>query len=111
MGDAEWGSFRLAYLQYASDAVTFFAPSALWRRPAWMEAPRGPDVSPDLRWIPVVTFLQLGIDIMMAVLPPLGHGHSYAFADYLDAWAELTEAPGWTPEGLAALKAAVDAPR
>ena len=108
---APWGPYRVVYLQYASDAVTFFDPNALWRRPAWLVPPLGPDVSPDFQWLPVVTFLQLGIDIMMAVAPPIGHGHVYAFGHYVDCWAALTDAPGWTPEGLAALKAKVAAAR
>lgn len=107
---APWGGFRIIYLQYASDAVVFFDPRALWRRPAWMDQPRGPDVSPGFRWIPVVTFLQLGVDIMTAVAPPIGHGHSYRFDHYLDAWAALTDAPGWTAEDLARLKAAAQTP-
>lgn len=104
--EAPWGAYRLIYLQYASDAVVFFDPGALWRRPAWMEGVRGPDVSPHFTWIPVVTFLQLGADIMMAVAPPLGHGHTYAFPHYVDAWASLTDAPGWTDDRLESLKAA-----
>ncbi|QYK42148.1 MAG: alpha/beta-hydrolase family protein [Paracoccaceae bacterium] len=106
LGDAAapWGSFRIVYLQYASDAVVFFDPGAIWRPPAWLAGPRGPDVSPDVVWIPVVTFLQLGVDIMMAVQPPLGHGHLYAFPHYVDAWAGLLDPPGWTPAALAALK-------
>nr|WP_240904382.1 alpha/beta-hydrolase family protein [Rhodobacter sp. SGA-6-6] len=102
--EAPWGGFRIVYLQYASDAVVFYDPHALWRRPAWMEPPRGPDVSPDFRWLPVVTFLQLSVDMMTAVAPPLGHGHSYAFPHYVDAWAALTDAPGWTAEDLERLK-------
>lgn len=108
---APWGTFRIIYLQYASDAVVFFDPGALWRRPAWLEGPRGPDVSPDFRWIPVVTALQLGLDIMMAVQPPRGYGHTYAFPHYVEAWASLTDAPGWTPAGLEELKARMAAAR
>jgi uncharacterized membrane protein len=108
---APWGSFRIIYLQYASDAVTFFDPNSLWRRPEWLSGPRGPDVSPDFTWLPVVTFLQLTIDIMTAVIPPFGHGHNYRFDHYLDGWVALTDAPGWTPEGIEALKAKVLADR
>jgi uncharacterized membrane protein len=92
-------------------AVTFFGPGALWRRPGWMSPPVGPDVSPDLVWVPVVTLLQLGIDIAMATTTPIGYGHVYRFGHCLDGWAALTDAPGWTPEGLETLKAAYEAAR
>jgi uncharacterized membrane protein len=108
---APWGRYRVIYLQYASDAISFFDPNALWRKPAWLQEPIGPDVSPDFTWIPVVTFLQLGIDIMTAVQTPFGHGHNYLFGHYLDGWASLTDAPGWTAEGLEALKAKFEAAR
>lgn len=101
---APWGNFRIVYLQYASDAVVFFDPQAAWRRPAWLVGSRGPDVSPDFRWLPIVTFLQLGIDIMTAISPPIGHGHTYRFDHYVTAWAALTDAPGWSAEGLERLK-------
>jgi len=42
---------------------------------------------------------------------PLGHGHTYAFEHYLDGWLGLTDAPGWTPETIAALKARFAAQR
>ena len=106
-----WGDFRIVFLQYASDAVTFFDPHALWRRPDWMVPPLGPDVSPEMRWIPVVTFLQLAFDLALAVEPPIGYGHVYAFDHYVDAWASLTSPSDWTPESLAALKRAVAAER
>lgn len=101
---APWGPYRIIFLQYASDAIVFYDPGSLWRRPDWMATPLGPDVSPDLVWIPVVTFLQLTFDVMLATLPPKGHGHIYAFPHYVDAWASLTDAPGWTAQGLERLK-------
>lgn len=76
---APWGPYRMIFLQYASDAVVFYDPCSLWRRPAWMNPPVGPDVSPDFVWLPVITFLQLTFDVMLAVKPPKGHGHVYAF--------------------------------
>ncbi len=94
--DKHWGPYRVIFLQYASDAITFFDPNSLWRKPIWMEKPIGPDVSPDFRWIPVVTFLQLVIDLMTAVQTPYGFGHKYFFDHYLDGWASLTDAQGWT---------------
>lgn len=76
---APWGPYRMIFLQYASDAVVFYDPCSLWRRPAWMNPPVGPAVSPDFVWLPVITFLQLTFDVMLAVKPPKGHGHVYAF--------------------------------
>ena len=99
-GTAPWGSFRILYLQHASDAVTFFDPRAAWRRPDWMSGPRGPDVSPDLQWLPVVSFLQLAVDMMTAVKPPRGYGHRYSFASYAKAWAMLLGRPDWSMQAI-----------
>ena len=102
--DAPWGPMRIVYLQYASDAITFFDARDLYRRPDWMRPPRGPDVAPQLQWYPVVTMLQLALDMMTSNGAPMGFGHVYAPEHYLDAWVAVTDAPGWTPETLAALK-------
>jgi uncharacterized membrane protein len=102
-GPAEWGSFRIAFLQYASDPITFFSPHAAWRSPEWLRAPRAPDVSPQLRWFPVVTMLQLAVDMVVGTAPT-GFGHEYAAVDYLDAWLALTEPAGWNDEDLARLR-------
>jgi uncharacterized membrane protein len=91
-GTAPWGGFRIAFLQYASDPITFFSAGSAWREPDWMKAPRGPDVSPDLRWYPVVTMLQLAADMMVGTAP-VGYGHEFAPAHYLEAWLALTEPP------------------
>lgn len=99
----EWGDFRIAYLQYASDPITFFEPEAFWREPEWMRAPRGPDVSPELRWYPVVTMLQLLVDLATGSAPP-GFGHEIAAEHYIDAWAALSEPPGWNEQQLARLR-------
>ncbi|SDG13128.1 alpha/beta hydrolase [Pelagibacterium luteolum] len=98
-----WGPLRLFYLQYGSDPVVFFDPDILYRRPAWLESPRAPDVSPALTWYPVVTFLQLAFDLVLAQTSPIGYGHVYAPQHYLKAWIEITQPPGWTEDELAAL--------
>jgi uncharacterized membrane protein len=102
---ANWGPMRVVYLQYASDPITFFDPHSVWHKPDWMRPPLGPDVSPELRWYPVVTFLQLGLDMAIGLAAPIGHGHYYAPEHYIDAWMAVTEPEGWTPEGGARLKA------
>ncbi|MEQ9637983.1 MAG: alpha/beta-hydrolase family protein [Devosia marina] len=103
-----WGPMRIVFLQYASDPIVFFSFDADWQRPDWLNAPRGPDVSPALNWYPVITFLQLALDAALAQTPPVGHGHVYAPADYIDAWVEVTQPEGWTEGALEALKAAID---
>jgi len=92
--DAPWGPLRIAYLQHASDPITFFSVDSFFREPEWMEEPRGPDVSPDLRWFPVVTMLQLAADMLVGGAPP-GFGHTFAVEHYLEAWVALTEPEGW----------------
>ncbi|MCH8505254.1 MAG: alpha/beta-hydrolase family protein [Ectothiorhodospiraceae bacterium] len=94
--ETDWGPFRIAYLQYASDPVTFFDPQAFYSEPAWMSGERGPDVSPDLRWFPVVTMLQLAADMMVMGTSPMGYGHVYAAEHYIDAWVALLEPQRWT---------------
>ncbi|MCG5494967.1 MULTISPECIES: alpha/beta hydrolase [Ectothiorhodospira] len=102
--DGEWGAFRIAYLQHASDPITFFDPESFYREPEWIREPRGPDVSPDLRWYPIVTMLQLAAD-MAAGSTPAGFGHTFAASDYIDAWRVLTEPEGWSESDIERLRA------
>ncbi|MBO1905440.1 alpha/beta-hydrolase family protein [Microvirga sp. 3-52] len=102
--NAAWGPMRFVYLQYASDPVTFFESRSLYREPDWMLPPRGPDVSPQARWFPVVTVLQLAVDKFMALSAPIGFGHVYAPAHYIEAWIEVTAVRDWTPEEITRLK-------
>ncbi|KKX33086.1 alpha/beta-hydrolase family protein [Rhizobium sp. LC145] len=91
--DAEWGPIRFIYLQYASDPIVFFEPASAFKEPAWMREPRGPDVSRDLQWLPIVTMLQLLFDMAIATSSPLGFGHVYAPEHYIDCWISLTGPP------------------
>jgi uncharacterized membrane protein len=54
-----------------------------------MKAPRGADVSPALRWFPVVTMFQLLADMALATTSPIGYGHVYAPEHYIDAWMQV----------------------
>jgi len=108
--NATWGPMRVVYLQYASDPVTFFDYRSFYREPDWMLPPRGPDVSPQLRWYPVVTVLQLMLDMLMATTAPIGYGHVYAPAHYIDAWIELTDVRDRSPEEITRLKQHLSTP-
>lgn len=69
-----------------------------------MLPPRGPDVSPQLQWYPVVTFLQLAADKFMGTKAPIGYGHVFAPTPHIDAWIEVTAVRGWSPEEITRLK-------
>lgn len=102
---ARWGNVRIVYLQYASDPITFFDPYTFYREPDWMKAPRGADVSPALRWFPVVTMFQLLADMALATTSPIGYGHVYAPEHYIDAWMHVVAPPGVSEADAERLKA------
>ncbi|MBB3660562.1 putative membrane protein [Rhizobium sp. BK650] len=102
--DAPWGIMRIVYLQYASDPVTFFDFRDFYRMPDWMVGARGPDVSPELRWYPVVSMLQLAVDMAMATTTPIGYGHVYAPEHYVDAWIAVSDVQGWSAGQIAQVK-------
>ncbi|GLW05155.1 membrane protein [Microtetraspora sp. NBRC 13810] len=86
---------HVVYLQNASDPVVWWSPDLLWRKPGWLEAPRGPDVAPAMRWYPVVTFWQVVVDLAFANYVPPGHGHQYG-VNVVNGWAAVAPPPGWT---------------
>jgi uncharacterized membrane protein len=101
---AVWGPIRIVYLQYASDPITFFDTATLYREPDWMQSPRGVDVSPQMRWYPIVTFLQVLVDMAIATTSPMGYGHVFAPEHYIDAWVAVTDPPALSPEDMTRLK-------
>lgn len=102
-----WGPIRFVYLQYGSDPITFFRPDSFYRRPEWLGNNRAPDVLPSLRWVPGVTFMQTGVDLITAAGTPPGTGHVYAAEHYLDSWVAVTGAPGWSETDLSRLRQTV----
>ncbi|PRC54172.1 hypothetical protein C6A85_50100, partial [Mycobacterium sp. ITM-2017-0098] len=70
-----WEQPRVVYLQHASDPIAWWNTDLLFSKPDWLREARGYDVSPNMEWIPVVTFLQVSADMAVAVDVPDGHGH------------------------------------
>ena len=101
---ADWGPMRFVFLQYGSDPIVFFDWSLAWNRPDWLTGQRAPDVSPQMRWIPVVTLFQVGLDMAVA-LGTLGYGHDYVARHYITAWAETIAPEDWNAEVEARLAA------
>ncbi len=111
-GDTErlpgpWAEPRVLYLQHATDPITWLTSELLWSSPEWLEPEqRGADVSPSMRWIPVVTGLQVTIDMLMGQSVPARHGHN--FGDVMvDGWRDITGDAGLTPAALDAVRAEI----
>lgn len=103
-----WPDPRVVYLQHASDPVVWWSYDLFAQQPDWLVEPRGPDVSPHMRWIPVITFLQVTVDQFFGVDVPNGHGHNYPNT-IVEAWNLVTSPPDVTPESIAMLQAYIDA--
>lgn len=104
IADAKWGKMRIVYLQHASDPIVFFDMKSAFKQPDWMIGQRGPDVSPEFKWYPIVTFVQTLLDMATAILPPLNYGHTYGPDGYIDGWVQVTNPNGWTEDDTAKLK-------
>lgn len=100
----DWPFPRVAYLQHATDPITWHNPGVLLDRPDWLGPPRGPDISDAMPYIPVLTAWQVTIDMALAETAPLGHGHLYG-PEQAEAWAVIAPPPGWSPQRTRALVA------
>jgi uncharacterized membrane protein len=89
-----WEGSRVLYLLHPSDPVVWWTPELAYARPTWLEEHRGDDVVDAMRWIPFVTFWQVTADLPFAGNVPDGHGHVYT-SQYVDAWAQVLQPPGW----------------
>lgn len=107
-GPEGWGAMRLVFLQYSSDPIVFYEAASLFRAPEWMIEPAGEDVSPDMKFVPIVTQFQLVVDMALANSAPDGHGHAYYGPDYVRPWVAVTAPENWTEEDSARLAALCD---
>jgi uncharacterized membrane protein len=89
-----WQRPRVVYLQHASDPITWWSPSMLLQPPAWIEEPRGPDISQYMRYYPIATFLRVTVDLMVGLGAPPGHGHHYGVTQ-AEAWTLIITPDGW----------------
>lgn len=82
-----WEEPRFVFAQHASDPVVWWEPSLAWKAPDWLREPgsRGEpapraqhlDALDTMRWMPLVTFWQVGIDQLPSKDYPSPHGHNY----------------------------------
>jgi uncharacterized membrane protein len=93
----DWKGSRVLYQQHASDPVVWFSFDLPLNEPDWLNEKRGPDVSPETKWYPFVSFFQIGLDQAIAGNAPIGHGHYYTDTTVY-AWASVLPPNGWTNE-------------
>ncbi len=82
-----WESPRVVIAQHASDPIVFWDKNLAFRRPDWLREPGGggikapatmyTDTFAGVRWIPFITFWQIGLDQINSLRVPGGHGHNY----------------------------------
>ncbi len=92
-----WPTPRVLYMQNGSDPVTWWSVDLLFARPDWLDGSRPPDVSPQMRWYPVVTFCQVTLDLVAQWDVPDGHGHRYVAAP-ARGWVDVLSPPEWTKQ-------------
>jgi len=95
----------ITFVAHPNDPVVYWSPSLLLKEPDWLKPPLGPGVAPEMSWYPIITFLQVGMDLISGGEPP-EVGHNYA-AGIGPAVALTVNPPGWTPELTAKLSAAL----
>lgn len=89
-----WQQPRVVFMQHASDPVVWWSYDLLLTEPDWLKEPRGSDVSPETRWFPLITFLQVTVDQFFGVSVPVGHGHNYSNT-IVYAWGNVVPPPEW----------------
>ncbi|WP_164842366.1 alpha/beta hydrolase [Actinoplanes solisilvae] len=98
---------KVVYMQNSSDPVVWWNPNLLWHKPQWLRGQRGPDVTPDMHWYPVITFWQTTVDLLFANQAPTGTGHVYN-SGAVDGWAAVAPPPGWTVDDTLRLRELLD---
>jgi uncharacterized membrane protein len=102
-----WQQPRVVFLQNPSDPVVWWSPRLAWQKPDWLGEARGHDVSPSVRWYPLVTFLQVALDMAVANNVPAGHGHRYG--DFITYWSAIVPpSPDWSEPDATALARAIE---
>jgi uncharacterized membrane protein len=106
----DWETPRIAFLQNATDPIAWWRLRLLLDAPEWMEEPRGPGVWERMPFIPVVTGVQIGLDLLQSRDVPAGYGHVFG-PSHAEAWALIAPPQGWSSEDTTRLLAALTAER
>lgn len=94
---------RFAFLQNADDPFMWWDTSLIVRRPDWLREPLDKRLNPSLRWIPLVTWIQIGLDQKVGNDFKEGQGHLYGTLP-LDAWQSIIRPEGWSEQEVRTLR-------
>lgn len=95
-----WQSPRIVFLQYATDPIVWWSPDMLWRQPDWMKEPKGRGVAYLPKWLPVLSFWELSLDMPASNQTSAGFGHIYE-DDIVYAWAKVLDSTHIDPRQVA----------
>jgi len=100
LDDEERARLRAVILSHDNDPIAVLGPDLLVQRPHWLaDEERGRGVPDAMRWLPLITFIQAGIDTMSSLLSPPGDfgsfGHDYR-ADMARFVCDAYRLPGAT---------------
>ncbi|WP_188043755.1 alpha/beta hydrolase [Changpingibacter yushuensis] len=93
-GDGTWEEPRVGYLQHANDPITWLDFATVYQRPDFLSETRGTGVPDHMFWMPVITMLQIGGDLVAPGVPD-GQGHEFGQSP-ARAWAQILPSEGWT---------------
>jgi len=81
LSDDERDALRVTILSHDNDPIAAVSTELMIRKPDWLEGERGRGIPEDMDFKPIITFLQVGVDAMNAMVTVPGHfgsfGHDY----------------------------------
>ena len=89
---------RAVFLQQPDDGVVWWDPRTAFTRPDWLAEPLAREVNPALEWRPLVTFLNLTVDMVVSNDFDEGAGHRYGQMP-AGAWRAIIR-PGWDSDAV-----------
>jgi uncharacterized membrane protein len=105
--DPTWEQPRVVYVNHGDDPVVWMNWGIYVREPEWLQpGQRSPEVSPHMRWLPILTGLQGGIDFGMGQAVPDNYGHKYGDAT-VQAWLDVIGEPPLSADAVAAIRAKI----
>lgn len=95
---AEWEFPRVAIVIHSSDPIVWWDPWLFIRRPDWLKeigaagrpapGPMHSDVPSTMHWIPIVTGVQVALDMLIGTTCGGDHGHNY-HQTMIHVWAAV----------------------